>query len=202
MFSRRSMALWIRRKRRMIKLRLFLMILICSLFIIGCATEPMTKNVINDIGGIEDIKKFQYYISADVVLTATERITEPDFDKRGAANIREISYRDVVIISKNTMGVLMESTSDESGLLTLEVCFEEKAADSDKRIVFKQDGSGLERKFFVVYTEPQKRILKYGEIEYSLETKTGERAFLNVKIDKSKIEKERVRRVKGRRVEY
>jgi hypothetical protein len=162
----------------------------------------MTKNVINDIGGIGDLKKFQYYISANVVLTATERITEPDFDKRGTANITEISYRDVVIISKNTMGVLMDSSSDESGLLTLEICFEEKAADSDKRVVFKQDGTGLERKFYVVYTEPQKRILKYGDVEYSLETNTGERAFLNVKIDKSKIEKERIRRVKGRRVEY
>jgi hypothetical protein len=186
----------------MVKTRFFLMTLICSLFVIGCATEPMTQNVINDIGGPGDLKKFQYYISADVVLTATERITEPDFDKQGTASVKEISYRDVVIISKNTMGVLMDSSVDDSGLLLLEVCFEEKAADSDKRIVFKQDGAGLERKFFIVYGEPQKRILKYGEIEYSLETKTGERAFLNVKIDKSKIEKERIRRVKGRKVEY
>jgi hypothetical protein len=162
----------------------------------------MTKNVINDIGGMEDIRKFQYYISANVVLTATERITEPNFDKRGTASVKEISYRDVVIISKNTMGVLMDSRTDDSGLLTLEICFEEKAVDSDKRIIFKQEGPGLERKFFIVYTDPQKRVLKYGDIEYSLETKTGERAFLNVRIDKSKIEKERIRRVKGRRVEY
>jgi hypothetical protein len=162
----------------------------------------MTKNVINDIGGIEDIKKFQYYISSNVILTATERIVEPDFDKRGTASVKEISYRDVVVISKNTMGVLMDSITDENGLLTLEICFEEKAADSDKRVVFRQDGPGLERKFFIVYMNPQKRTLKYGNIEYSLETKTGERAFLNVKIDKSKIEKERIRRVKGRRVEY
>jgi hypothetical protein len=186
----------------MVKTRLFLMALICSLFTIGCATEPMTQNVINDIGGTGDLKKFQYYISADVVLTATERITEPDFDKRGTASVKEISYRDVVIISKNTMGVLMDSAADDNGLLTLEICFEEKAADSHKRIIFKQDGPGLERKFFIVYAEPQRRTLKYGDVEYSLETKTGERAFLNVKIDKSKIEKERIRRVKGRRVEY
>jgi hypothetical protein len=186
----------------MAKTRVFLVFLICSLFIIACATEPMTKNVINDIGGIEDIKRFQYYISANVVLTATERITEPDFNKKGTATVKEISYRDIIIISKNTMGVLMNSTTDDNGLLTLEVCFEEEAADSDKKIIFKQDGPGLERKFFIVFVEPQTRTLKYGDREYTLETKTGERAFLNVKIDKSKIEKERIRRVKGRRIAY
>jgi hypothetical protein len=188
-------------ERKMVKTRFFLAALICSALIIGCATEPMTRNVINDIGGTGDLNKFQYYISANVVLTATERITEPDFDKQGTASVREISYRDVVIIGKNTMGVLMDSSTDDNGLLTLEICFEEKPADSDKRLVFKQGGPGLLQNFYIVYVDPQKRILKYGEGEYSLETKTGERAFLNVKIDKSKIEKERIRRVKGRKIE-
>jgi hypothetical protein len=86
--------------------------------------------------------------------------------------------------------------------MVLEICFEEKAADSDKRIVFRQAGSGLEQKFYVVYTDSQKRILKYGDMEYSLETNTGERPFLEIKFDKSQIEKERVRKVKGRKVGF
>jgi hypothetical protein len=60
----------------------------------------------------------------------------------------------------------------------------------------------LENKFYIVYTDPRKRILQYGNDSYSLETSSGERAFLKIKIDKSKIEKERVHRAKGRRVEY
>jgi curved DNA-binding protein CbpA len=169
----------------------------------ACAAQPMTKNVINDIGGLVDINRFQYYISADIRLTATERIREPDFDKRGGASVRETAFRDVVIISKNTMGVLMDSRVDEEdGLLTLEICFEEKAVDSAKRITFKQEGPGLEHKFYVVYSDPRRRIMKYGETEYGLETNTGERAYLNIRINKSRIEKERIRRVKGRRVEY
>jgi hypothetical protein len=175
-----------------------LMAILCA----GCATQPMTKNVINDIGGITDITRFQYYLSANVRLTATERVREPDFDKKGEAVVKETAYRNIVLINKNTKGVLMDSTAGEDGLLTLEVCFEENAADSDKRILFKQEGPGLEHKFYIVYTDPKKRLIQYGDMEYGLETNTGERAFLNIKINKSEIEKKRVRRVKGRRIEY
>jgi hypothetical protein len=162
----------------------------------------MTRNVIADVGGIVDINRFQYHISADIRLTATERVREPSFDKRGGASVKETTYRDVIIISKNTMGVLVDSSSGEDDLMVLEICFEEKATDADKRITFKQDGPGLEHKFYIVYTDPRKRIIKYGDVEYSLETNTGERPFLKVNIDKSKLEKERIRKVKGRRVEY
>jgi hypothetical protein len=100
------------------------------------------------------------------------------------------------------MGVLMDSGIDEDGLMILEICFEEKSTDSDKRIIFKQEGPGLEHKFYVIYTDPRRRILKYGDIEYSLETNKGERVFLEIRINKKEIEKERIRRVKGRKVEY
>jgi hypothetical protein len=162
----------------------------------------MTKNVVNDVGRVMDIDKFQYYTSANIRLTATERTREPNVDRRGNIRVKETAFRDIIIISKNTMGVLMDSETGEDGLMTLEICFEEKPADSDKRIVFKQEGPGLEHKFYIVYTDPRKRIIKYGDVEYSLETNSGERAFLKIKIDRSQIEKERVRRVKGRKVEY
>jgi hypothetical protein len=168
----------------------------------GCTSQPMTKNVVNDIGGIMDINRFQYYTSSDMRLTATERVREQNVDRSGAANVKEIAFRDIIVISKNTMGVLMDSGTDEDGLMILEICFEEKATDSDKRLVFKQEGPGLENKFYVVYTDPRSRILKYGDNEYSLETSKGERVFLQIKINKKEIEKERIRKVKGRRIEY
>lgn len=174
----------------------------CLVFFTGCGSQPMTKNVINDIGGIVDVNRLQYYTSADIRLTATERVRESNLDRRGSASVRETAYRNIVIISKNTMGVLMDSNIGEDGLMVLEICFEEKAEDSDKRITFKQDGPGLEHKFYVVYTDSRRRLIKYGDAEYNLETNTGDRAFLEVKINKSELEKERVRRVKGRRIEY
>ncbi|GMO46566.1 MAG: hypothetical protein Ta2B_28190 [Termitinemataceae bacterium] len=180
---------------------IFILFSLAPLFI-SCNTFPMTKNVVSDVGGISEINKFQYYVSSDIWLTATEIVKEKDFNKAGAAKIKETSFRDIVRIGANTMGVLMDSRIGDDGMMLLEICFEEKASDSDKRIIFKQDGTGLEQKFFISFTDPRKRILKYGTNDYSLETTTGERAFLKIQIDRSKIEKERVRRVKGRKVEY
>jgi hypothetical protein len=166
----------------------------------GCMTKPLTKNVINELG-IEDINRFQFYTSADVALTATEKVREQNINKQGTAKIRETSYREIIIISKNTMGVLMDSKIDENGLLILEICFEDKPEDSDKRLIFKQEGPGLENNFFIVYRDPRKRLLSYGDREYFLESRTGERIFLQIKIDSSQKEKERIRRAKGRKVE-
>ena len=172
-----------------------------SVFLAGCVTQPLTKNVINDID-IGDIDRFQYYTSTEIRLTATERIREAAIDRKGTAKTRESAYRDIVIISKNTKGVLMNSrTDDDDGLLILEICFEEKARDSDKRLIFKQEGPGLNHRFIVVYSDPLKRLIQYGDREFKLETGSGERVYLNIRIDKSKIEKERVRRVRGRRVD-
>ena len=177
-----------------------LMGILVSVFLAGCVTQPLTKNVINDID-IGDIDRFQYYTSAEIRLTATERIREAAIDKKGTAKTRESAYRDIIIIGKNTKGVLMDSRTDDIGLLILEICFEENVQDSDKRIIFKQDGPGLDHRFYVAYNDPRKRLLQYGDREFTLETWSAERVYLNIRIDKSQIEKERIRHVKGRRVE-
>ena len=177
---------------------IFASVFVISLFT-ACRT-PLTKNVINDIG-IDDIDRFQYYISEELVLTATEKIREPNIDKRGTATIKESSFRDIIIIGNNTKGILMSKREDENGLLILEICFEEKASDSDKTITFRQDGPGLEHNFYIVYADQRRRIVQYGDREYTAETRTGERALLKIRVKKSEIEKERIRRVKGRKVE-
>jgi hypothetical protein len=167
--------------------------------LIGCASQPLTQTVINDIG-IDDIDRFQYFISTKVALIAIEKVREPNVDKKGTANIKETSFRDIIIINKNTMGVLMEQRRDDDGLLILEICFEEKPQDSDLRLVFRPDSHGLERHFYLLYADLRKRVIKYGDREYTVETRSGERVFLKIKVDKSLIEQERVRRVKGRKV--
>ena len=178
---------------------LFITIVFVFALFLGCRSQPLTNGIIRDIG-IEDIDRFQYYISAKITLTSTERIREPDVDRRGTASIRERSFREKIIFRKNTMGVLMDSRVDDDGLLVLEICFEENPADSHKRLVFRQGGPGLERNFFIVYSDPARRIVRYGEQNYTLDTNSRERIFLIVRIDKSLIEQEQVRRVRGRRV--
>jgi hypothetical protein len=166
----------------------------------ACATQPLTQNVMNDIG-IEDIGRFQYYISTKVTMNAAERLREPDIDKKGTASIKETSLRDIIIINKNTKGVLMDQRRDDDGHLILEICFEEKTQDSDKRLIFRPDSPGLERHFFLFFDDLRKRVVQYGDREYTLDTNSGERVYLKIKIDKSLIEKKRIHRVKGRKVE-
>jgi hypothetical protein len=55
------------------------------------------------------------------------------------------------------MGVAIEKSFDEENNLILEVCFEE---DDNKRIVFKQDGPGADRKFVSVNYSPHKSPIK------------------------------------------
>ena len=87
-----------------------------AILFIGCMTKPLTKNVINELG-INDINRFQFYTSTDITLTATEKVREQNINKQGTAKIKETSYRDIIIISKNTMGVLMDSRTDENWTL-------------------------------------------------------------------------------------
>ena len=171
-----------------------------SFLFIGCLSQPLTTNVINEIG-FDDIARFQYYISEKIKLTATERIRDQNVDRSGTARIREAAYRDIIIIGKDTMGVLMDSRVGEDGLLVLEICFEENALDSDKRILFKQDGPGQEHHFYITYTDPRRRLLQYGDREYTVGTNSGRRVYLKIKVNKSELEKERIRWVKGRKVE-
>ncbi|MDR1389362.1 MAG: hypothetical protein LBJ31_05235 [Treponema sp.] len=180
----------------------FLAVLAVLTVLSACVSQPVTRNVIDDIGGILDINRFQYYVSSDIRLTATERVREPNVDRSGTASVKETAFRDIIVINKSTMGVLMDSRTDEDGLMILEICFEEKPSDSDKRILFKQERAGSEQKFYVFYTDLRRRILKYGDVEYSLETKKGQRPFLEIKINRKEIENERIRKVKGRKVEY
>jgi hypothetical protein len=84
-------------------------VLLPAMLLAGCASQPLTKSVINDVGGVTDIDRFQYYASAEIRLTATERVREPEVDRKGSVSVRETAFRDIVIIGKNTMGVLMDS---------------------------------------------------------------------------------------------
>jgi hypothetical protein len=46
-------------------------------------------------------------------------VREPNVDKKGTASIKETSFRDIIIINKNTMGVLMDQHRDDDGFLFL-----------------------------------------------------------------------------------
>ena len=177
---------------------IFLSVLFVLQIFCGCVTRSFSRNVINEVG-IDNISRFQFYLSSRIKLNAAENILNPNIDDKGAAKITETAYRDIIIIDMNAMGALMDMYTDDDGLLILEICFEAAAEDGDKRIIFKQGGPGPEQYFYISYKDPVKKILDYGDREYSLKTRTDKLVYLNVRHDKKQIDKDRVRRAKGRR---
>jgi hypothetical protein len=97
------------------------------------------------------------------------------------------------------MGAVLNSYFDEDNLQVWEICFEEN--DDSKRLIFKQAGPGLDHKFYLLYTEPQRRIIDYGGEPYVVSYSGGERPFLRIKIIKELRERVNTRRARGRRVQ-
>jgi hypothetical protein len=165
----------------------------------GCSSiKPITQSIINDVGGDAEIEKFQYYVSTKLTLNDAKKIRDQqNITKYGTAAITDIVYKNRIIIFKNTMGVVLSSVRDENGILSLEVCFER---DNNKRIVFRQDGSGSDRKFYLVYQDPFTRIVNYGDDLYTVDH-SGDRPYLKVKIYKQLKQRTRTKWASGRRVQ-
>jgi hypothetical protein len=167
--------------------------------LVGCSSiKPITQSIINDVGGNTEIEKFQYYVSTKLILNDAKRIRDQqNITKYGTAAITDIVYKNRIIIFKNTMGVVLNSFRDEEGILTLEVCFEE---DNNKRIKFRQDGSGSDKKFYIVYQDPFSRIINYGDELYTVDH-SGDRPYLKVKIYKQLKQRTKTKWASGRRVQ-
>jgi hypothetical protein len=112
------------------------------------------------VGGNAEIGKFQYYVSTKLLLDDAEKIRDQqNISKYGTAAITDVVYRNRIIISRYTRGVVLDNYLDEKNNLILEVCFGE---DDSKRILFKQEGPGQDRKLYLVYQDVFNRTINYG----------------------------------------
>jgi hypothetical protein len=175
------------------KFLFFVLIIIIS----GCYSKPITQNIINDVGGNSEVKKFQYYVSTTLELTNTNRTREKNINKTGSASITETVYNDRIIISKSTMGAALESYLDDNNNLVLEICFE---ADDDKRITFKQNGPGQDRRFYLQYQNQFDKTIIYGEETYTVNF-SGDQPYLMININRQSKEQTRIKWATGRRVQ-
>jgi hypothetical protein len=166
----------------------------------GCAsTKAVTQNSINDLGGHDELSGYQFYLSANIVLNDAEPYREQrSANVMGTRTIRDVVVRDKIKISKRTMGAVLNSYIDSDNLEVLEVCFEEN--DDAKRLFFKQAGPGLDHRYYLVYTEPVRRIVDYGGEPYVVSYSGGDRVYLRIKILRRTTEKVNTRSAKGRRI--
>jgi len=173
---------------------------ILAVFILtGCSeTKPITQNIINDVGGNTEIEKFQYYVSTQLILNDAKKVRDQqNVSRTGTASITDTVYKTRIIISELTMGAALSSFVDDKGYLTLEVCFEE---DDNKRITFKQDGPGSDRKFYIVYQDTFSKTINYGGELYTVDYR-GDRPYLKVKVYKQLKQKTKTKWASGRRVQ-
>ncbi|MDR1428876.1 MAG: hypothetical protein LBI85_01180 [Spirochaetaceae bacterium] len=179
-------------------------ILVLSFFLAlsfsGCAsTRAVTQNSINDLGGHDALPQYQFYLSANVTLNDAEPYREQKSSNvLGTMTIRDVVVRDKIKIRKRTMGAILNSYIDADNLEVLEVCFEEN--DDTKRLFFKQAGPGLDHRYYLLYTEPTRRIVDYGGEPYVVSYSGGDRVYLRIKILRRSTEKINTRSAKGRRI--
>ena len=174
--------------------------LIAFIFVlIGCSSiKPITQGIINDVGGNSEIEKFQYYVSTNLTLKNVQQTRDQqNITRGGTATITDVIYTNRIIILKTTMGVALKSFRDDNDILVLEVCFEE---NDNKRITFRQDGPGSDRKFFIVYNDPFTRRIDYGGELYTVDF-SGDRPYLRIKMNKQLKQRIKTKWAAGRRVQ-
>ena len=168
-----------------------------AFLMVGCASsKPLTQSIIDETGGNTEIQKFQYYVSTKLKLNDVWTTKDQGFTDSGTAKITNVVKRNRIIIRKKTMGEVLNRYLDESNNLILEVGFDE---DDSKRLLFKQDRSGTDEKFYLVFENLFSKTVAYGGNMYTVDF-SGDRPYLIIKILKQSKEKITTKWVKGRKV--
>lgn len=102
----------------------FSAVILCICPFTSCATiVPVTDNIIEQVGGTDQLENFQYYISRSIVLDRTDNQTDAEIVK-GKANIIQKIEKDKVTIKGSTPGVLLRYHMLSDGRPSLFVGFE------------------------------------------------------------------------------
>jgi len=134
----------------------------------SCATiRPVTDRIIEDVGGEDQLSRFQYYVSRDIVLSRTESETDANVTQ-GRANIVRSTQRDQVNIRKSTPGIVVMHRPYQNGdasTYILGVAFED---DDSKLLMFAHPGkSSPNAPYRMVTSLTDKDRVVYGSGVYS-----------------------------------
>jgi hypothetical protein len=125
---------------------------------------PFTQKIIirvQDNG--QDIKVFQYYISAAIILEKESRNEKLEISDTGEGLLTKYIIREQIEIFPGTRGILINYTDTNPDALVIEVCFDEK--DTTKTLKFIKKAS--EDRYYLDYNQEMHNIEFGGEI-YSL----------------------------------
>lgn len=166
----------------------------------GCASsKPITKSIVNEVGGINKTPLFQYYVSKKLTLNVVDHSNNSDITARGVLVRRSSTDRETIIIGEKTPGVvkIYDERPDPDGF-RLGVAFEN--FDDDPRLSFGQYRKGNQERYYILYDDAKNRIVRYGNNQYAVNYEGSEAPYLIIKGVASDKESNRKRRVKGLRL--
>ena len=164
----------------------------------GCATKvPMTTDIINEVGGVENTKHFQYYVSKKITLNRVDKARTTTIE--GGQLIRkDKTARDKIVIGNNLPGVVRSGWA-RSGGFELQVAFENY--DGDPVLHFGQyPNENTNTPYKLFYQGAPDFIVQYGDNRYKVsfdeKPHTGQ-PYLLIKMKKSATKSAQARKAKG-----
>ncbi len=145
----------------------FTLVMAFALGLMSCSsTKPMTRYIHETASQVGDVKKFQYYVSRNIVLTK-QNATQISGQIAVSGKIEALKSKNIIQITSTTMGELLKMETDDDGNLIYYVAFEK---DNDNYIRFKQDISRKNEPFYLVCD--YNHSVRYGDEIYHVEWNT------------------------------
>jgi hypothetical protein len=170
--------------KKLLKLKNIYLIIACitmPLALISCSTTaravPITDSIITELGGVNNMPKFQYYISKTITLRLGVGDMEPIIEE-GQLLRRGAAAREAVIIQENLPGLVRSNgprTNDALGFF-LDVAFEDY--DGDPVIQFGKNREGIGEKYQIIYHNATNRVIEYGGVIYTVSYEGDEPPYL------------------------
>ena len=177
----------------------FLPVSMAFLIFAGCATKvPITTNIINEVGGVENTKKFQYYVSKTITLNLVAENTASTIEG-GQLIRRSQTARDKIVIKGNLPGLVRKGQSRTTAGFQLEVAFEEYAGNP--MLKFGQYSNETAKDTYkLLYADPKSNTVTYGNdrylVTYDNKKHIGQ-PYLLIKMKKSETKSAKARKAKG-----
>jgi hypothetical protein len=195
-----------------------------ALSIVGCSTaRAMTQTIDRQASSVGDVKKFQYYVSRNIVLTMTE---DPVITGKVAVTGKiDVAYtKNVIQITSSTEGELLKTETDsKTGRTVYHIAFE---TDNNNTLRFEQKKTGMDEKIYLLYDDNETHAINYGGVAYVVDWGAGKSLkaqavnffgklkgkfsgvtsdenddpYLMVKMNQKTTEKENYRKATGRKV--
>jgi len=165
----------------------------------GCASTniPITKSIINEVGGGDNTKKFQYYVSKTITLKLDAESRTSTIEG-GQLIRRKQRTRDKIVITEKLPGLVRTASIDNrtngDGFL-LNVAFENY--EGNPTIQFGQYRKGFDIKYQILYKDSQNKTIQYGNDRYVVSYDGDEAPYLLIREKEFWKESDKSRKASG-----